>query len=409
MAGISGAVLLAAAWGIFSGWLNWPEIGRWLRTYGLATALSGAGLTLLSMAAAELRHPSRRRTRQKAPLSWWAIAGGAALVIATTWGAIAWLLHEAAAAQDPVPARVDAVKTGIGIGAGTGGLLALLVAVRRQWHQEVTALDTTHDATERRVTDLYTKAVEQLGSDKAPVRLGGLYALERLAQDNPTQRQTIVNVFCAYLRMPYTPPDGKPPKPDAEEKVLEDYRERVQERQVRLTAQRLLGDHLRTGVDTDNPLTTYWADIDLDLTGATLIDFSLGGLCAMRTATFTSATFHGFANFESATFTDHATFHSATFNGLARFSSVKFNELAVFILATFNGEANFESATFYRYASFPLTRFVNHANFQSARFKGRADFRETIFAGRIPEEVKPFWSDSPDVDTSDASTGTHPG
>src|SRR5215831_7188786 len=32
---------------------------------------------------------------------------------------------------------------------------------------------------------LYAKALEQLGSDQAPVRFSGLYALERLAQDNP--------------------------------------------------------------------------------------------------------------------------------------------------------------------------------------------------------------------------------
>ncbi|MER5621232.1 hypothetical protein ABT061_09335 [Streptosporangium sp. NPDC002544] len=30
-------------------------------------------------------------------------------------------------------------------------------------------------------TDRFSKAVEQLGSDQAPVRLGGLYALEQLA------------------------------------------------------------------------------------------------------------------------------------------------------------------------------------------------------------------------------------
>jgi hypothetical protein len=31
-------------------------------------------------------------------------------------------------------------------------------------------------------------------------------ALERLAQDNPGHRQTIVNVVCAYLRMPFALP-----------------------------------------------------------------------------------------------------------------------------------------------------------------------------------------------------------
>ncbi|MGH3876098.1 MAG: hypothetical protein ACRDSK_03580 [Actinophytocola sp.] len=41
------------------------------------------------------------------------------------------------------------------------------------------------------------------------VGLGGLSALERLAQDSadPALRQTVVNVVCAYLRMPYTEPE----------------------------------------------------------------------------------------------------------------------------------------------------------------------------------------------------------
>jgi hypothetical protein len=47
-------------------------------------------------------------------------------------------------------------------------------------------------------------AVDQFGSDKAVVRHGGLYALERVAQNNSTQRQTVVDAICAYLR-PLTP------------------------------------------------------------------------------------------------------------------------------------------------------------------------------------------------------------
>ncbi|MGW4410373.1 hypothetical protein ACWEJ6_40490 [Nonomuraea sp. NPDC004702] len=78
--------------------------------------------------------------------------------------------------------------------------------MRRQRHQELAAAHTTHDAAERRVTELYTKAAEQLGNAQAPVRLAGLYALERLAQDTPALRQTIVDVICSYLRMSYTPP-----------------------------------------------------------------------------------------------------------------------------------------------------------------------------------------------------------
>jgi hypothetical protein len=60
------------------------------------------------------------------------------------------------------------------IGTGTEGVVALVLAGRRQWSSE-------HDATQRRITETYTKAVDQLGSDQAAVRLGGPYALERLA------------------------------------------------------------------------------------------------------------------------------------------------------------------------------------------------------------------------------------
>jgi hypothetical protein len=67
-------------------------------------------------------------------------------------------------------------------------------------------LHTDRDATERRITELYTKAADQLGSDQAPVRLASLYALERQAHSTVEHRQTILDVIWAYLRMPYTPP-----------------------------------------------------------------------------------------------------------------------------------------------------------------------------------------------------------
>ena len=112
---------------------------------------------------------------------------------------------------------IDAIRTGLSAAVGTGGAFALLLAFRRQRSTEVSAVHTITDATERRVTELYAKAADQLGSDKAPVRLAGLYALERLAQDNPSQRQTIVNVICAYLQMPYTPPGATPVEPSADD------------------------------------------------------------------------------------------------------------------------------------------------------------------------------------------------
>ncbi|MFI6096404.1 pentapeptide repeat-containing protein [Lentzea sp. NPDC051213] len=146
-------------------------------------------------------------------------------------------------------AHLDAVRTAGTIVVGTGGAVALLLAARRQRsaeltlkHQQEIARQAEYDAIERRITELYTKAADQLGSDKAPVRLAGLYALERLGVANAEQRQTIVNVICAYLRMPY--------ETDREEA------------QVRVTALRILHAHRRGDQNS-------WS-VSIDLDGANL-------------------------------------------------------------------------------------------------------------------------------------------
>ncbi|MCS7483810.1 pentapeptide repeat-containing protein [Umezawaea endophytica] len=157
--------------------------------------------------------------------------------------------------------------------------------------------------------------------------LGGLYALERLAQDNPDQRSTVVRVFCAYLRMPFELP-GEPPQPavgpEYEAAVLV-HRERVQEREVRVAAQRILRDHLRPG-DGPQPAATFWPDTDLDLIGSSLIDFDLQR-CTARTAIFELATFTDSTIFKAATFDAFVVFESATFTNFANFRSATFDHV----------------------------------------------------------------------------------
>ncbi|MER5326570.1 pentapeptide repeat-containing protein [Streptosporangium roseum] len=271
------------------------------------------------------------------------------LVGAAVGGTLWWLLADPALTV-PAPgasgpsgagtARGEMLRTALAAGAGVGAAVTLMLAFRRQRHQEIATAHATHDATERRVTDLYTKAVEQLGHEAAAVRLGGLYALERLAQDNPGHRQTIVNVICAYLRMPYALPEPAPaPDPEQERKAaLRAARRRYQaaragvalpvepvpqpesgdregELQVRLTAQHILSLHLGDGRPADQRSTlpaapAFWEGMRLDLTGATLIDFDLiSG--HITTAIFIKATFAGRAWFSGATFTETADFDGA--------------------------------------------------------------------------------------------------
>ena len=53
---------------------------------------------------------------------------------------------------------------------------------------------------EGQVTDRYTKAIEQLGSDKLDVRIGGIYALERVARDSAKDHPTGMEVLTAFVR-----------------------------------------------------------------------------------------------------------------------------------------------------------------------------------------------------------------
>jgi hypothetical protein len=53
---------------------------------------------------------------------------------------------------------------------------------------------------EGQVTDRYTKAVGQLGEQASSVRVGGIYALERIADDSFRDRRTIIYVLGSFIR-----------------------------------------------------------------------------------------------------------------------------------------------------------------------------------------------------------------
>jgi hypothetical protein len=93
------------------------------------------------------------------------------------------------------------------LGAGLVATVALVFTARNfnllrrnseradQWQQR------THELTEQgQVTDRYGKAIEQLGSDKLDVRIGGIYALERVARDSRRDQPTVVEVLAAFIR-----------------------------------------------------------------------------------------------------------------------------------------------------------------------------------------------------------------
>lgn len=75
---------------------------------------------------------------------------------------------------------------------GLAGMV-LLVGAYFTWGQLRTAR-------EGQITERYTRAIDQLGHAELNVRLGGIYALERIARDSPADRLTIGEVLTAFVR-----------------------------------------------------------------------------------------------------------------------------------------------------------------------------------------------------------------
>lgn len=264
----------------------------------------------------------------------------------------------------------DNVKTTVTALTLVGAVLAGLYAYRKQLLDE----GASHRADATQLAERYTKAAEQLGHDQAAVRLAGVYAMARLADDWQEQRRVCVDVLCAYLRMPYETGTG-----------AEGYMKG--EREVRLTIIRTIRDHLQ-----DPTEATTWCGYDLDFTGAVFDggDFS-GARFTGGVTDFSRATLSGLVDFTCASFIGGTlNFSRATFSGLVDFSSVIVSGGSVdFYSARFLSDSlvNFNKATLsggnvrFFGAMFP----GGAVSFDRAAFSGgTVDFESAVLSdGRI--------------------------
>lgn len=327
----------------------------------------------------------------------WAVWVGAAIFPLLAVGLI-WVLllyFGSGTPQDRV--GLDVVRTAGGIVVGTGGAIALLLTARRQRatemalrlqdadlaQRELAAEDVRHDATERRITELYAAAVEQLGSEKAPVRLGGLYALERLAQDNPGHRQTVVEVLCAYLRMP-DPDEWSDSRLEGDGNTIKEKpNPSREEHQVRRAAQHILVRHLSPSLEWK-----FWPGMELDLTGATLHNWNFED-CVVHRVAFSNAIFEGRrTSFRGVRFGGRAWFRGAVFRGDANFHDALFCEKAEFEEVCFQGSALFGSAKFTSGAAFDSAVFCEAAVFSDAEFGRHAFFGGVWFHEDVKLDVQ---------------------
>lgn len=338
-------------------------------------------------------------------------------------------------------ARLDAIKIASGVAVSGGGILGIYLAIRRQRateldlrlrdrtqshneqvahdnrvHQERLASASESDAQQRRITELYTKSVEQLGAAQAPVRLGALYALERLAQENSEHRQTVVNVLSAYLRMPFKVPRsrlpagvvGNPNQSNDEGANVENSS--LQELQVRNTAQRILQVHFRAteGINSDIANPQFWGpDLDVDLSGSTLIDANFAN-CQARNIILRECYLIGNSRFSYSTFTGRIAFDKSIFTGGVDFRGTNFRggdgnidyRFTSFSDCLFAGEVSFddtthgffecEDASFDSKVSFTGLRTFSSAYFARTVFSKEAFFMRVTFGGKVEFEDADF-------------------
>ena len=102
-----------------------------------------------------------------------------------------------------VSSQNEVVRTLAQIALGVLVLMGLLFTARRVVAAEQTAKAaqrTVEVAQEGQITERFTRAIEQLGNDNIAMRLGGIYALERIAFDSDKDRSQVMEVLTAYVR-----------------------------------------------------------------------------------------------------------------------------------------------------------------------------------------------------------------
>lgn len=256
-------------------------------------------------------------------------------------------------AADHTAKPFEGIKLVLAVVAGIGGIVALTVAYRKQKLGETA--DARLDAAEQREQakhfhERFGAATEQLGSDSVDIRTAGVYALAHLADDWDDGRQTCINVLCAHIRKPYTPPIDL--DNDAGPDALQRNEARRQQRQVRHTILDIIGERLRA-----EPKPETWHGKNFDFSGATIDGGNL------RSAKFTGGT----VNFDAAEFTSGTVnFRRAKFTGgIISFNRAKFT----------GGTVNFHFAKFtggtvaFRHAEFT----GGYVDFSFAKFTSRDD------------------------------------
>ena len=291
----------------------------------------------------------------------------------------------------------------------------------------------------------YTKAVEQLGSKEAPVRLGGVYTLVGLVDEWLEEKnleyserlkegQVIINNLCAYIRFPFTlasyydelsedKPSSEGIYKDNQQKFYTDKAEFTSEADIRLSIIKEIHSRLQSPkINTPGA----WSDFEYDFSGSTFfypidltnsyytkpVNFSgstyqdevrfdgsvykdeadFGSSIYKSWATFDGSTYTGWvgfncstyqswADFSASTYQDGTTFMSSTYQSWADFSDSTCQSEVYFSDSTYKGKADFCGSTYHNEVYFSYSTYQSEADFSDSIYQGKADFSDSTYRG----------------------------
>ena len=311
----------------------------------------------------------------------WLLAGGAALVLLETYRKNA---------NDRAKANAD-----------------IKAALKNQEHQAEVLKERKAERRER-----YTKAVEQLGNEKAPVRMGGVYTLIGLVDEWLEEKnleyserlkegQVIINNLCAYIRSPFTlasyydelsedAPSSEGFYKDNQQKFYTDKAALKSEADIRLSIIKEIHSRLQ---NPDKNTPGAWSDFEYDFSGSTFFyPVDLTNSYYTKPVNFSGSTYQGNADFESSTYQSRADFsysiyrcwadfNYSTYQSETDFSGSTYQDGATFNGSTYTGWANFNCSTYREGAYFSSSTYQSEVYFNSSIYREGADFSYSTYQG----------------------------
>ena len=299
-----------------------------------------------------------------------------------------------------------------------------------------------HNA-ERR--ERYTKAVEQLGSKEAPIRIGGVYTLvglvdEWLLDENldytekVREGQVIINSLCAYIRSSFAlafhydeltqeSPTAESLYKNREQDFYIDKAEFKSEADIRLSIIKEIHHRLQ-GPDENTP--GAWSDFEYDFSGSTFFypvdltksyytkpvnvsgstyqdEVRFDGSVYKDEADFGSSIYKSWATFDGSTYTGWVGFNCSTYQSWADFSASTYQDGTTdmsttyqssadcsdstsqrdgyFSDSTYKGKADFCGSTYQNEVYFSYSTYQSEADFSDSIYQGKADFSDSTYQG----------------------------